>query len=86
MTGKGEANASAIYFLMNEAQNSIVDLKVVADGTHLDGSITATGGAGLTSKDNPGVKYYLYQCVFTHETLSHPKIHSNMAITDCPIT
>jgi hypothetical protein len=40
-------NAKAIYFMTNAAKNSIVALKVGADGTLSDGSITATGGAGM---------------------------------------
>ncbi|KIM96417.1 hypothetical protein OIDMADRAFT_44585 [Oidiodendron maius Zn] len=40
-------NAKAIYFMTNAANNSIVALKVAADGTLSDGSITATGGAGM---------------------------------------
>lgn len=40
-------HAKAIYFITNAANNSIVALKVAADGTLSDGSITATGGAGM---------------------------------------
>ena len=40
-------NAKAIYFMTNAANNSIVALKVAANGTLSDGSITATGGAGM---------------------------------------
>lgn len=41
------ANAKAIYFLTNNACNSVVALKVAADGTLSDGSITGTGGASM---------------------------------------
>jgi len=44
-------NAKAVYFITNAAQNSIVALKVAADGTLRDGSITATGGAGMSGID-----------------------------------
>jgi hypothetical protein len=48
------ANAKAIYFMTNAANNSIVALKVAADGTLSDGSITATGGAGMSGVDSTG--------------------------------
>lgn len=41
-------NAKAVYFITNAAKNSVVALKVHADGTLSDGSITLTGGAGLS--------------------------------------
>jgi hypothetical protein len=47
-------NAKAIYFMTNAANNSIVALKVAADGTLSDGSITATGGAGMSGLDSSG--------------------------------
>src|SRR6187402_1137511 len=47
-------NAKAVYFLTNAAENSVVALKVAADGTLSDGSITATGGAGLVGVDAKG--------------------------------
>lgn len=47
-------NAKAIYFITNAAQNSIVALKVAADGTLSEGSITATGGAGMTGVNAEG--------------------------------
>jgi hypothetical protein len=46
-TGAAAANAKAIYFITNDACNSVVALKVAADGTLSDGSITGTGGAGM---------------------------------------
>jgi hypothetical protein len=39
-------NAKAAYFISNNAQNSVVALKINSDGTLCDGSITPTGGAG----------------------------------------
>ncbi|KAG0650312.1 hypothetical protein D0Z07_3218 [Hyphodiscus hymeniophilus] len=47
-------NAKAIYFMTNSAKNSIVALKVAADGTLSNGSITATGGAGMSGLDSTG--------------------------------
>ena len=44
----GGKNAKAVYFLTNEAKNSIVALKVNPDGTLSEGSITSTGGSGAT--------------------------------------
>lgn len=44
-------NAKAVYFITNAAQNSVVALKVAEDGTLSDGSITATGGAGMSGID-----------------------------------
>jgi hypothetical protein len=45
-------NAKAIYFMTNDACNSIVALKVASDGTLSDGSITMTGGAGMNGIEN----------------------------------
>jgi hypothetical protein len=47
-------NARAIYFLTNGVNNSVVALKVAADGTLSDGSITPTGGAGMSGVDSTG--------------------------------
>jgi hypothetical protein len=47
-------NAKALYFITNSANNSIVALNVAADGTLSDGSITATGGAGMNGVDSTG--------------------------------
>lgn len=54
--GKGadSANAKALYFITNAANNSIVALKVAADGTLSDGSTTSTGGAGMSGIDSAG--------------------------------
>ncbi|KAF4621516.1 hypothetical protein G7Y89_g14558 [Cudoniella acicularis] len=41
-------NAKAVYFITNAANNSVVALKVNADGSLSDGSVTATGGAGMS--------------------------------------
>jgi hypothetical protein len=38
--------AKAVYFLSNDAQNSVVALKIMPDGTLAEGSITPTGGKG----------------------------------------
>ncbi|CAF9915808.1 MAG: hypothetical protein HETSPECPRED_002588 [Heterodermia speciosa] len=47
-----QPNAKAIYLLTNDAAgNSIVALKVAADGTLSDGSITPTGGNGASGTD-----------------------------------
>ena len=53
-TAAATTNAKAIYFMTNAANNSIVALKVAADGTLSDGSITATGGAGMNGVDSTG--------------------------------
>jgi hypothetical protein len=50
--GVAAANAKAIYFITNDACNSVVALKVAADGTLSDGSITGTGGAGMNAIDS----------------------------------
>jgi hypothetical protein len=47
-------NAKAVYFITNAANNSVVALSVAADGTLSDGSITATGGAGMNGIDSTG--------------------------------
>lgn len=44
----GRKLAKAVYFLTNDAKNSVVALKVNADGTLSDGSITLTGGSGAS--------------------------------------
>jgi len=54
VTSAASSNAKAIYFLTNAANNSIVALKVSSDGTLSDGSVTATGGAGLSGVDSTG--------------------------------
>ena len=54
VTSAASSNAKAIYFLTNAANNSIVALKVASDGTLSDGSVTATGGAGLSGVDSTG--------------------------------
>jgi hypothetical protein len=53
-TGAASTNAKAVYFMTNTANNSIVALKVAADGTLSDGSITATGGEGMNGVDSTG--------------------------------
>ena len=51
-TNTAQANPKVIYFMSNDAfGNSIVAMKVAADGTLLDGSITATGGKGMSGID-----------------------------------
>jgi hypothetical protein len=45
--GAAVTGAKAVYFITNDACNSVVALKVNADGTLSDGSITGTGGAGM---------------------------------------
>lgn len=53
--GRTNKNAKAVYFLTNDAKNSVVALKVDTDGTLSDGSITLTGGSGasgIESKNN----------------------------------
>ena len=47
-------NAKAIYFMTNAANNSIVALKVNEDGTLSSGSMTATGGSGMSGVDSTG--------------------------------
>jgi len=44
-------NPKAVYFLTNDAKNAVVAMKVNADGTLADGSITETGGAGANGID-----------------------------------
>ncbi|RDW58663.1 hypothetical protein BP6252_13139 [Coleophoma cylindrospora] len=53
-TSNTTATTKAVYFMTNAANNSIVALKVAADGTLSDGSITATGGAGMSGVDSTG--------------------------------
>jgi hypothetical protein len=52
--GGAKANPKAIYFISNAANNSVVALKVAADGTLSDGSITPTGGMGMSGVDATG--------------------------------
>lgn len=47
-------NAKAVYFITNEACNSVVALRVAPNGTLSDGSITPTGGAGMIGVDSKG--------------------------------
>lgn len=53
-SSSASTTAKAIYFMTNAANNSIVSLKVASDGTLSDGSITATGGAGMSGIDSTG--------------------------------
>lgn len=46
-TRANKVSAKAVYFMTNEAQNSIVALPVQKNGTLSEGTITATGGKGL---------------------------------------
>lgn len=62
-SGKGSKNstttnlvttAKTVYFISNEANNSIVALKVSANGTLSGGLITATGGSGMSGVNSTG--------------------------------
>ncbi|KAH8802847.1 hypothetical protein F5884DRAFT_486874 [Xylogone sp. PMI_703] len=55
-SGNGQAanKPKAVYFITNAANNSIVALKVNDNGTLSNGSVTATGGAGLSGVDATG--------------------------------
>lgn len=52
--GAAKASPRAIFFLSNAANNSVIALKVAADGTLSDGTITPTGGAGMSGVDATG--------------------------------
>ncbi|KAK0112196.1 hypothetical protein ONS96_001448 [Cadophora gregata f. sp. sojae] len=47
-------NAKVVYFISNGVKNSIVALKVAGDGTLSQGSVTLTGGAGMSGVDDKG--------------------------------
>lgn len=47
-TAAATTYAKAIYFITKAANNSVVALKVAADGSLPDGSTTAAGGPGLS--------------------------------------
>jgi hypothetical protein len=49
-----QGNPKAVYFITNAANNSIVALKVGADGKLSDGSITTTQGTGGVGVDSTG--------------------------------
>lgn len=51
----GHTRTKAVYFISNTAQNSVVALRVNANGSLSDGSFTATGGAGMSGVDAKGV-------------------------------
>ncbi|KAE8440321.1 hypothetical protein EG329_008885 [Mollisiaceae sp. DMI_Dod_QoI] len=51
---KSSSTAKAVYFITNIRNNSIVALKVAANGTLSDGSITTTGGLGMSGVDSTG--------------------------------
>ncbi|KAL8687082.1 MAG: hypothetical protein Q9218_006648 [Villophora microphyllina] len=46
------ANARVIYTMSNAVDNSIIAMKVAADGTLSDGSTTSTGGKGMSGIDS----------------------------------
>ncbi|KAF4628105.1 hypothetical protein G7Y89_g10047 [Cudoniella acicularis] len=50
-----QANPKAIHLLTNDANNSVVTLKVGTDGTLSEGSVTPTGGMGLTGMNAKGM-------------------------------
>ncbi|KAI9703654.1 MAG: hypothetical protein M1836_007424 [Candelina mexicana] len=54
-------NANVLYVLTNEAQNSVLALKVGADGTLSDGSTTSTGGKGYSAYPPDSYKGHSYQ-------------------------
>ena len=64
-TAGSTKNAKAIYFMTNDvAGNSIIAMKVAADGTLSDGSTTPTGGKGMSGVDGstnqPAAPYALF--------------------------
>lgn len=46
--------AKVVYFISNAANNSIVAMKVGANGSLSDGSVTPTGGAGMSGVNATG--------------------------------
>ena len=48
------ASAKALYFITNDANNSVVAIPINKNGTLSDGSFTATGGAGSNEVDATG--------------------------------
>jgi len=53
-SGGAKAHPKAIYFISNTANNSVVALKVAADGTLSDGTMTPTGGKGMSGVNTDG--------------------------------
>ena len=52
--GTNITTAKALYFITNDAVNSIVALPIGKNGTLSDGSLTETGGAGSNEVDAAG--------------------------------
>lgn len=50
-SGVSADGAQAVYFITNDAENSVVALPIGEDGTLSLGSVTATGGAGSNAID-----------------------------------
>jgi hypothetical protein len=67
----------AVYFLTNDACNSVVALKVNCDGTLSDGSITSTGGAGGNGFDAANNKSSAPDALFSQGAL---KVDGNVRV------
>lgn len=75
-------NAKAIYMLTNDATgNSVVALKVAADGTLSDGSITSTGGQGASGVDGSTNQTAAPDALFSQSAL---KVEGNMMVAINP--
>lgn len=71
-------NAKAIYLLTNDAAgNSVVAMKVAADGTLSDGSITSTGGKGASGIDGKTKGPAAPDSLFSQSAL---KVEGNMMV------
>ncbi|KAL8788301.1 MAG: hypothetical protein Q9195_007357 [Heterodermia aff. obscurata] len=73
-----QPNAKAIYLLTNDAAgNSVVAMKVAADGTLSDGSITPTGGNGASGIDGKSKAPAAPDALFSQSAL---KVEGNMLV------
>lgn len=81
-TKAAPANAKAMYFLSNDpAGNSVVAMKVATDGKLSDGSITPTGGKGMSGIDGKTNKTAVLDGLFSQSAL---KVEGNMMVAVNP--
>ena len=81
-TAADTENAKAIYFMTNDpAGNSIVAMKVNADGTLSEGSITPTGGKGLSGIDGSTNQTAAPDALFSQSAL---KVEGNTMVAVNP--
>lgn len=83
--GGGNANIDAkppkaVYFMTNEAANSIVAMRVTANGSLSQGSVTSTGGAGMNGIDSSTGGPAAPDALFSQGAV---KVAGNVSVLEC---